>query len=154
MTTMRARHRILPRAVTLPFAPESAGLARDRLTDSLRQQRLSTDELDDARLILSELVGNALRHALPLSDRTLQVSWSLESGTLDIAVSDGGAPTRPRRVEAGVSDLAGRGMAIVEALSDRWWVETARARTTVHAVLTTSADADLPSDVGPDLSSG
>ena len=54
---------------------------------------------------------------------------------LDIAVTDGGALTTPEKVDAGVSDLAGRGLAIVETLAARWWVECTRSRTTVHALL-------------------
>ena len=63
------------------------------------------------------------------------VSWKSRDDGLDIAVTDGGALTTPERVEAGVSDLAGRGLTIVETLAARWWVESTRSRTTVHALL-------------------
>ena len=90
---------------------------------------------DDARLVVSELVGNSVRHARPLADGTMQVAWGHSDDGLDIAVTDGGALTTPERVEAGVSDLAGRGLAIVETLAARWWVESTRSRTTVHALI-------------------
>jgi serine/threonine-protein kinase RsbW len=63
------------------------------------------------------------------------VCWAAEDRALDIAVTDGGALTTPERVDAGVSDLSGRGLAIVESVASRWWVESTRSRTTVHAVL-------------------
>jgi serine/threonine-protein kinase RsbW len=94
------------------------------------------DHRDDARLVVSELVGNAVRHARPLADGTMQVAWVAGPTGLDIAVTDGGARTAPEKVDAGVSDLAGRGLAIVETLASRWWVESTRSRTTVHALLT------------------
>ncbi len=50
-------------------------------------------------------------------------------------MTDGGAGTRPRTVQAPASALAGRGMAIVESLSLEWWADTKRARSTVHAIL-------------------
>ena len=79
---------------------------------------------DDARLVVSELVGNAVRHARPLADGTMHVAWAGDDRALDIAVTDGGALTTPEKVDAGVSDLAGRGLAIVESLASRWWVES------------------------------
>lgn len=122
-------------ALELPFSPESAAVARRHLVDWLRQRNARDEARDDARLVLSELVGNSVRHARPLPDGMMQVSWRADPGTLDIAVTDGGAMTSPEKVDARASDLAGRGLAIVEVLASRWWVESSRTRTTVHAVL-------------------
>ena len=117
------------------FSAESAGVARHQLVSWL-DGHITEERRDDARLVLSELVGNAVRHARPLADGTMHVAWRAEDRDLDIAVTDGGALTTPERVDAGVSDLAGRGLAIVESVASRWWVESSRSRTTVHAVLT------------------
>lgn len=119
----------------LPFTPQSAQLARARLLESLHE---SLDEScrEDARLVISELVGNSVRHGRPLADGTVRVTWSTAGDTLHIAVTDGGAHTEPRARRAGVSDLGGRGLAIVETLATGWWVESGPARTTVHAHLT------------------
>lgn len=124
-----------PMSLQLPFTPESAAVARRRLVEWLADQQELEERLDDARLVVSELVGNAVRHARPLADGTMRVAWSAGPTELSIAVTDGGALTSPERVEAGVSDLAGRGLSIVETLAQRWWVESTRSRTTVHAVL-------------------
>lgn len=125
-----------PMALHLPFSPESAAVARQQLIEWMRSTNACDEHRDDARLVVSELVGNAVRHARPLADGTMQVAWVAGPTGLDIAVTDGGARTAPEKVDAGVSDLAGRGLAIVETLASRWWVESSRSRTTVHALLT------------------
>lgn len=124
-----------PVDLTLPFAAESAHVARDQLLSWMTDLSISAEERDDARLVVSELIGNSVRHAQPLADGTVQVTWAAGPCGLDIAVTDGGARTTPERIEAGVSDVSGRGLSIVESLSTRWWVETSRSRTTVHALV-------------------
>src|SRR5436190_241882 len=130
--------RVEPVDITLPFSTESAHAAREQLVSWMDGLTLDDEERDDARLVLSELVGNAVRHARPLDDGTVVVAWAADTEGLAISVTDGGARTAPARVDAGVSDLSGRGLSIVETLATRWWVETSRSRTTVHALLALS----------------
>lgn len=122
-------------SIDLPFCAESAAVARRQLVAWMHSLNTADEHRDDARLVVSELVGNAIRHARPLADGTMQVAWGTSPTGLDIAVTDGGALSTPEVVDAGVSDLAGRGLAIVETLASRWWVESTRSRTTVHALL-------------------
>jgi serine/threonine-protein kinase RsbW len=124
-----------PMALDLPFSPESASVARKQLVEWMSSLGVADETRDDARLVVSELVGNSVRHARPLADGTMHVTWTSGDRGVDISVTDGGALTTPERVEAGVSDLAGRGLSIVETLAARWWVESTRSRTTVHALL-------------------
>lgn len=124
-----------PICLELPFSAESAAVARRQLVEWMRSLDARDEQRDDARLVVSELVGNSVRHARPLADGTMHVAWVAGPTGIDIAVTDGGALTTPEKVDAGVSDLAGRGLAIVETLAARWWVESTRSRTTVHAVL-------------------
>ena len=124
-----------PMALDLPFTPESAAVAREQLLEWMQALNARDENREDARLVVSELVANAIRHARPLADGTMKVAWDAGPAGLDIAVTDGGALTTPEHVDAGVSDLAGRGMAIVETLASRWWVESTRSRTTVHALV-------------------
>lgn len=120
----------------LPFEAASAGAARSAFECWIPEdQRAVLDFVDDCRLVVSELVGNSIRHARPLADGRFELRCDRSNGGVDIAVTDGGAGTRPQRVEAGLTALAGRGLAIVEALSARWWVESDGAGTTVHALL-------------------
>lgn len=121
----------------LPFSARSAAAARRRLTDWLSSLGVTDgQQREDARLVVSELVGNAVRHARPLADGTLRVAWAATSTAIDIAVTDGGALTAPARLHVSASASSGRGLALVEILSSRWWVESGRSRTTVHAMLT------------------
>lgn len=124
-----------PRHLTLPFAPESVRVARHELEQWLDGWAPNTGFADDCRLVVSELVGNAVRHADPLDDGTMAVDWECLEDGFCIRVSDGGSGTRPHLVDARRTDLGGRGMVIVDALASDWWVEAGDARTTVHALL-------------------
>src|SRR6478609_1773764 len=81
----------------LPVIAESAHVARQELIDWLNG-RANEELRDDARLVVSELVGNAVRHARPLADGTMHVTWGAGPAGLDIAVTDGGARTAPEKV--------------------------------------------------------
>jgi serine/threonine-protein kinase RsbW len=124
-----------PVTMRVPFAASSVAVARQRLRVWLADNGSSREDIDDARLVISELVGNSVRHAQPLSDGTILVAWEIEKRGLLVSVTDGGAGTRPRKVHAGSSALAGRGMAIVDSIAVTWWTEHKRSRSTVHAVL-------------------
>ncbi|EST37546.1 hypothetical protein N566_12465 [Streptomycetaceae bacterium MP113-05] len=86
--------------------------------------------VDDAVLILSELLSNACRHARPLSRTTgaaeefVQAAWSCaRSGEVTIAVTDGGGPTRPLPSKPSVTARGGRGLAIITSLAMEWGVD-------------------------------
>lgn len=76
----------------------------------------------DAGLVLSELISNALRHASPLPGGTLEVTWTLHSDSVEVAVSDGGGGSMPKVSEPGNSSVGGRGLSIVDRLSLQWGV--------------------------------
>lgn len=124
-----------PVTLRMPFEPSSVSEARRRLQTWMAEQGLENGPVDDARVVVSELVANSVRHARPLPDGTVLVSWRVDGESLDLSVTDGGSGTRPMRVNAPISALAGRGIAIVETLTMRWWAEQTRSRSTVHAVL-------------------
>ena len=124
-----------PVSLRVPFAASSVALARQQLRDWMRAAGHSRDCIEDARVVISEMVGNSVRHAAPLTDGTILVGWAAERRGLRISVTDGGSPSRPVKVNAASSDLSGRGMAIVETLADTWWSERTRSRSTVSAVV-------------------
>lgn len=107
----------------LPHSSVSVRQARARLAQDLSERDVLGTVVDDAVLILSEFVTNALRHARALTSDTIRVSWSLTGdGLLRIEVTDGGGTTRPvtKPYSMSVSAQAGRGLEIVDKLADRW----------------------------------
>lgn len=122
-----------PVNLRVPFQAPSASFVRKELRTWLENKGFQGETVDDARVVVSELVGNSVRHAAPLPVNDIVVSWCLDNGDLVISVSDGGSEsTIPHPVSAPNSAISGRGLSIVEALVDRWWVEDDRGRTTVH----------------------
>ena len=107
----------------LPHSSVSVRQARAKLAQDLSERDVLGTVVDDAVLILSEFVTNALRHARALTSDTIRVSWSLSGeGLLRIEVTDGGGTTRPvtKPYSMSVSAQAGRGLEIVDRLADRW----------------------------------
>lgn len=122
-------------SMLLPYAPASVGVARQCLTADLTQAGIRHAAIGDAALVLSELLSNAIRHARPLPGAGLQVAWALGNSQVEVAVSDGGSPTRPQRAHASVSALGGRGLDIVDFLARAWGVRADDLGLTVWAVL-------------------
>lgn len=106
-------------AMVLDRDPASVPAARALVAQRLAH--LPHDLLDDTLLVLSELLGNAVRHAgAPATPAgSVEVRWTLVPGAVHLEVVDGGGG-EPRVVDRGEHAVSGRGMAIVEALSQSW----------------------------------
>jgi len=117
--------------------PVSAGVAavRHRLCDDLLGRGLPPRLVDDAALVLSELLTNALRHARPLEGGSVEASWAVTGSQVRVAVSDGGAATRPVAAHPPATALGGRGLSIVAGVAKDWGVEDRPGRVTVWARL-------------------
>jgi anti-sigma regulatory factor (Ser/Thr protein kinase) len=110
-------------------------VARERLAADLAAAGIFDGAVGDAVLVVSELMSNAIRHARPLPGTNVQVAWALDDDAVEVAVSDGGAATRPTPGHATVSALGGRGLDIVDFLARKWGVRTDDAGITVWALL-------------------
>ncbi|MEV6808989.1 ATP-binding protein [Streptomyces sp. NPDC051132] len=106
--------------VPLPSRPESAATAR-RLTQVvvLRTWRLTPRLAEDAVLLVSELVGNAVRHT---GARVFGLRMRRRPGWIRVEVRD---PSRglPCLMPVQETDISGRGLFLVDKLSDRWGVD-------------------------------
>lgn len=73
---------------------------------------------DDAQLLISELVTNALQHG---TGNQLVFHLTIGTDAIVMAVSDG-SPDRPEVRTASVEEESGRGMFLIDALADTWGV--------------------------------
>lgn len=103
----------------LPTVVVSVPVARHVTLDVLRSWG-SPHDLDDAALLVSELVSNVVDHAHAETALTLELS--LAGDWLRISVADGSA-VRPVVRELQKDRPRGRGLQLVEAIADRWGVE-------------------------------
>jgi anti-sigma regulatory factor (Ser/Thr protein kinase) len=103
----------------LPAVDTSAAEARRRVRRQLALWRVPEETCDNAQLVISELVTNALRHT---RSETVGCELRLTGALLRVAVaSDGSGPgEEPRR--AGEEEEGGRGLYLVCALSEGWGV--------------------------------
>nr|WP_237694379.1 ATP-binding protein [Streptomyces sp. SID2563] len=99
------------------------------MREQLRSHGVSDSVVDDAVLILSELLSNACRHGRPLGwqtetgDGDVRAAWRVDrTGGLTVEVTDGGGPTRPIPATPSVTARGGRGLNIITALAQEWGV--------------------------------
>ena len=114
----------------LPFEPASASVARRHVVHVLRARGVEAITCEDAALIVSELVGNALRHGQAMRGGRLIVGWQFGDHGLRIEVTDGGGG-RPVQRRTDALAAGGRGLEIVAALAQRWGYDADEAGTTV-----------------------
>jgi serine/threonine-protein kinase RsbW len=131
-------------SLSLRHSPASAAIARRSVASAFQKAGLTADQAYDAALIASELVGNAVRHGLPLPSGQITVQWTLEADSYYIAVTDGGDASRVTPQPAEPHSTNGRGLMIVAALSRDWGVSREGNATTVWARTSLPPDS-LPS---------
>lgn len=96
--------------------------------------------MDEAQLCVSELVANVITHVGPGTPVTLAVS--LTGKHLRIEVHDPDTRALPVLTDAGLDSEGGRGMALVDALTDRWGVLLHPDRKVTWCELTANVTAD------------
>lgn len=120
---------------TVPFSPAAVRTARRIVSAALAQMGVSQAVVEDARIVVSELLGNALRYARPLPDGVLRIGLTVDESTVRLFVDDGGSTSLPTVLHPSTMSLGGRGLAIVRTLTRDWGVEERRTGTTVFGVL-------------------
>lgn len=130
-----AREVTVSSTLQLPFTVASVAAARQALRRELAGTDVTPACAEDALLVLSELVSNALRHARPLAGGHVRVRWRVAGAAVEIEVTDGGSPTHPHASAAPMSATGGRGLGIVQQLSHDWGVRQDSGRTSVWALV-------------------
>lgn len=103
-------------ATTLPPDPSSPSRARRLVEESLEPIGWRPTRVADASLLASELVTNAVQHAH--TDITLRIH--AEGGRMRVEVQDA-SPVLPAMDDGPVTlTESGRGLDLVERLSERW----------------------------------
>ncbi|MGW1377823.1 ATP-binding protein [Streptomyces sp. NPDC002446] len=167
--------------MAVPHGPVGVGMARRRMREELLASGVQDSVIDDAVLVLSELLSNSCRHARPINENgtpssiraaardtsreapkdaspgapfaSVRASWRIDAqGRLTVAVTDGGGPTRPLPATPSVTAHGGRGLAIIRSLAKDWGVrDTAAGEVTVWAVLSLQGAFATRVDLTPDL---
>lgn len=105
------------------------------MTVALRRHGIAQQVVDDARIVVSELLGNALRHARPIPNEGLVMSLEVDDDVVRVAVADGGSATLPALLHGPDLASSGRGLRIVRTLTREWGVREDDRGNTVFAVL-------------------
>jgi anti-sigma regulatory factor (Ser/Thr protein kinase) len=103
-----------PTSRTLPRSPDSVAVARQLV--HAETGRFDAGRRDDASLMVSELVTNALHHGIG----TITLRVEDEAGAIRVEVSDEGNVAVAPRPDPGAH--GGWGLRIVEQLADEWGV--------------------------------
>jgi CheY-like chemotaxis protein/anti-sigma regulatory factor (Ser/Thr protein kinase) len=111
----------LPRVVaSLPIGIDSKAVRESRhfLAEHCRAWRCTEEVVDDALVVVSELVSNAIRHARTPGELRVRIS----GGVLRIEVFDGAA-VMPQPRQPDIAEGSGRGLMLIAALADAWGVD-------------------------------
>ena len=119
--------------IDLKLAPrsESASVARHSVDDLLLlEEHLSSEQLEDIRLLVSELVTNAVRHAGLAPQERIRFKVYLCTRFVRVEVHDSGPGFEQSRFERfrleapPLEKVGGRGLYLVTVLADRWGTES------------------------------
>jgi anti-sigma regulatory factor (Ser/Thr protein kinase) len=117
-----ATHGHVGRELSVRFdrGPSAASAARNAL---LRLgPRVDAQCLDDIRLLVSELVTNAVRHAGGPRGGEVALDVTIESARVRVEVADPGAGFEPQPRDDEMSRPGGWGLYLVDRIADRWGV--------------------------------
>jgi anti-sigma regulatory factor (Ser/Thr protein kinase)/GAF domain-containing protein len=110
----------------LPSTPVSVTLARRLVRQLLPQWQPGWERAEDIELVVSELVTNAVR----ASDDVLELRIREHEGRMRVEVSDS-SHQQPRMISGEHERADGRGLHLINALANRWGVDSSGLGKTV-----------------------
>ena len=105
--------------VEVELASEPAAVGRARAAVVPLRDSLSDDIYGDLRLVISELVSNAVLHGPGTS---IRLAVAIDGETVRGEVADDGDGAVEVRTRANGAGGGGHGLTIVDSLADRWGV--------------------------------
>ena len=115
--------------------PASVPLARHFFADWLEHLAIDTDDIADLLLVASELCANAVHHGRGTTNSLVLRAWAEGNDIVLQAEDDGSGFDPPQRYEDELPDpeaVAGRGLFLIQSLSDGVRVERSDNRTIVQ----------------------
>ena len=100
--------------------PTAASAARNALL--ALDTRVEGPVLDDIRLLVSELVTNAVRHADGPQGGEVALDVTIESSRVRVEVADPGLGFEPQPRDDEMNRPGGWGLYLVDRIADRWGV--------------------------------
>jgi anti-sigma regulatory factor (Ser/Thr protein kinase) len=107
-------------SVRFERGPSAASAARNALL--ALEERLESRVLEDIRLLVSELVTNAIRHADGPSGGEVALDVTIEAGRVRVEVADPGEGFEPQPRDDEMTRPGGWGLYLVDRIADRWGV--------------------------------
>jgi len=99
----------------LPSTPDAAGAAR-RVVSKLVGEQMAQEMLDDALLVISELVTNAVLHG----NGDIEVRLAFDGQRVRGDVTDEGKRFTQQQPEHDPEQVGGHGLFLVSRIADRW----------------------------------
>jgi anti-sigma regulatory factor (Ser/Thr protein kinase) len=124
--------------VRLATGPAAAAEARRRVRVAIRSWQVPVD-MDAALLLTSELVTNAVRHEAGQRAQAVVLAIACSRGRLRVDVHDT-SPSLPSVAEVPADAETGRGLLLVETLSDEWGCYRTPAGKAVYFTLAFETD--------------
>jgi anti-sigma regulatory factor (Ser/Thr protein kinase) len=107
-------------SVRFDRGPTAAAAARNALL--ALEQRLDADVLEDIRLLVSELVTNAIRHADAPGGGEVGLDVTIDGGRVHVEVADPGPGFDPKPRDGEMHRPGGWGLYLVDRIADRWGI--------------------------------
>jgi anti-sigma regulatory factor (Ser/Thr protein kinase) len=110
-------------SIEIPVELEAVAMARDLVSRAVGETVASDDRIEDAKLLTSEVVTNALRHAGMDVGDSIALAVDVTPDRVRVEVADRGPGfDRASLQEPSPENTGGWGLFLVEQLSERWGV--------------------------------
>lgn len=110
-------------SVEIPAEAEAVAIARDLVGDATLGAAAPQQRIDDLRLLTSEIVTNALRHAGLGAGDTIGLAVEVSGRRVRVEVADRGPGFDPKAVQRPTAEkVGGWGLQLVKQLADSWGV--------------------------------